>query len=314
MEVSPRPKAPRCFRKRHMLCRSLELLTPLRLSLSIMSDVKKPACISQGQGSLDRGGKPAQPQRGSSKPAYVPPHLRAARNRSVPTHKAVIVLLVTPPYAGPQESYDAVQRLRSQHDAAFARWVPHVTLVPPFDLPLARQSAAESHSPSSFDSNAAKAAVASSSIDEVASARSLIKQKLQGSLSQHSPFRLEFADHDRFNLRSYTNLHLRPAHNSSNSGRKELTNLHACIQTALDGIVTPERRAYQPHLTIGQASSKDGMELVASSVKALSESNGPLTMHVKSVALMGKRKEDKGAYQVWEVVKLGQASEEDEGM
>lgn len=46
----------------------------------------------------------------------------------------VVALLLEPHSAGSRAVYHGIQRLRRQHDPRYDKWLPHITLIPPFEM------------------------------------------------------------------------------------------------------------------------------------------------------------------------------------
>lgn len=65
--------------------------------------------------------------------------LAALRN----PHIAVIVVLVRAQTSADTIRLERVQEMRKEHDQAYERWAPHLTLIPPFTIPFVRESASD---------------------------------------------------------------------------------------------------------------------------------------------------------------------------
>ena len=62
-------------------------------------------------------------------------------------YTALVVLLLRPAGAADAQRMQQLQRIRHTYDAAYTRWLPHITLVPPFAVPPPDADAGEDAEP-----------------------------------------------------------------------------------------------------------------------------------------------------------------------
>ncbi len=196
------------------------LLLPLIRTINALLS----ACFSTGHSPLSRwykNGCTAVLAKPASPTTFLPPYtqgctmqtstqLQPPSSSASPKQKAppdlacVLAILVSPSTEADKHCYEELQTLRRQHDYAFERWLPHITLVPPFTL----------STPSHTETSLSRAS------DDGHELRQLIKthdQKLSNiiqaasevcTLTQRHTLLLDQVA--TFPLRKYTNVHLRP--------------------------------------------------------------------------------------------------------
>lgn len=214
--------------------------------------------------------------------------------------------------------------MRDKWDAAADRWVPHVTLIPPFRVPLSltattRDSAqqAETQMPSS-----------SATWDLVE-----VSRRIESVLSHCQKYRLALDDVDVFKLHRYWNVHLRPSTSSGdNASRTSFLNMQTRLADALNDVNQDAARGgnqnrhrhsakpFAPHASLGQAHDAGQLEhlkalahgiCAAAKTSHLDPSSGgsegqSLEFDVDPVALMVKPQSRKGPYDIWKQLELGE--------
>jgi 2'-5' RNA ligase len=137
---------------------------------------------------------------------------RQTNMSAVLTHKTALCLIP------PENVWEQIQSIRSVHDKAYARWMPHINLIYPF-------------APESDFGN--------------------IKMQLESMVNKKAPFEIEF-DQTSFHYfkqkGSECTFHLRPKIS------KNLIELQQIIQKSLPSYAT-DSRPFEPHLTLGQTTS-----------------------------------------------------------
>lgn len=245
----------------------------------------------------------------------------------------VLVILIKPCTEQDQHRYDELQKLRHRHDQAFNRWLPHITLIPPFIL----------SSPSLNDAKSPAEAKDLISLHE--QKLSQIAQAAQEVCKHHQAHSLLFDQVSTFPLRAYKNVHLRPfptnfedkGTNSASSspakssadvsGSKEgedhssrrVVELQKELADAVEPLLRPDgepqapskksqrRNVFKPHASVGQSTSpKATWQLCTSAEKVLKAQSAPqladkrpgLLCNVDRVQLMVKQKGYDGPYQI----------------
>jgi 2'-5' RNA ligase len=117
----------------------------------------------------------------------------------------------------PENVWEQIQSIRSVHDKAYPRWMPHINLVYPF--------APESE----FDN---------------------IKTQLDAALNKKNPFEIEFdqTSLNYFKQKSECTFHLRP------KKTKDVVEIHQILQKYLPNYISTAR-PFEPHLTLGQTTT-----------------------------------------------------------
>jgi len=130
----------------------------------------------------------------------------------------------------PENVWEQIQVIRSLHDRAYPRWMPHINLIYPF----VRES--------NFDN---------------------IKVQLESILHRKKPFQMEF-DQSSFHYfqqrGDQCTYHLRPKIST------DIVELQKLIQNQLSNII-PSKRAFEAHLTLGQTTTSKIVD-VLSEIKA----------------------------------------------
>ncbi|KAJ9110864.1 hypothetical protein QFC19_001373 [Naganishia cerealis] len=195
---------------------------------------------------------------------------------------AVIVVIPAPLRTEDARKLEALQRLRQRWDQAFPRWVPHLTLIPPFAVPppeklggssqsigaetldevepqpsrqgerqesdLPVQPRAETFSEDAhFRSREAEPSGLVVTAHQVSSALSNVSDILTRVCSIVPELELRLNQVGTFKLREYTNVHLRPR-SEPNGDPAPLTTLHTQLVDALpEYILQPEGRRKALH-------------------------------------------------------------------
>lgn len=178
-----------------------------------------------------------------------------------------------------EDVYGDIQKVRQQWDDAFSRWIPHVTLVPPFVVE-----------------------------DAAGLDRSCVS--IARVCKHHRSQRLDFRQVGTFKLSRYTNVHLKPisrrSHQDLSALQSELQ--HAVVDlTSLDGQSKGRRRRgqdrpFSPHISLGQARNDEQLEELKK-LGGNAASRGVEAV-VKSIALLAKPKGRSGEYDVWKEFNL----------
>ncbi|PWN41366.1 hypothetical protein IE81DRAFT_348415 [Ceraceosorus guamensis] len=165
------------------------------------------------------------------------------KKRKTYRYIAVVALLIRPQDADARCRVEELQEMRSTYDAAYQRWEPHVTLVPPFELSIEAErgalregQASAKRFTHSVDEGSAKAdgSLAPAAFSHVQCARTSnesepafrdpermergiwkdraadISLKIQRAVTTHEPFKLVFDTWGAFKVRAYTTVHLKP--------------------------------------------------------------------------------------------------------
>ncbi|GAK67992.1 uncharacterized protein PAN0_030d6222 [Moesziomyces antarcticus] len=214
----------------------------------------------------------------------------------------VIVVLLSPRTPSDRRRYDALQQLRREHDQAYARWLPHITLIPPFIL--------SSHQPSSTGD------IFADLVSSNAQKLDRIKQVAAEVCARYHAHALRLDQVATFPLRAYTNVHLRPtptnftdrstpSRSQSSAGEDTSSRRIVQLQVELKQAVLPvvgsarsRREVWKPHVSVGQAHDpRQTWQLCTAAEDLLSEGGeAALTCDVDSVQLMLKPKRDPGPY------------------
>ena len=119
------------------------------------------------------------------------------------SYKALVVTLLEPLDTTAEHRFAALQNIRHSYDAAYTRWLPHITLIPPF---IIKPPASKEHSSSASSSPAVSTdlpAWLSQTLQD-------LSQRLVDVCKRHSAHNLRLCEVHSFRLRAYTNMHLRP--------------------------------------------------------------------------------------------------------
>ncbi|SPO28500.1 uncharacterized protein UTRI_04897 [Ustilago trichophora] len=258
----------------------------------------------------------------------------------------VLVILIKPSSDQDKQRYDQLQQLRRQHDQAFSRWLPHITLIPPFTL------AGPSNTKDSSPALADLVNIHEAKLSQIAEAARKVCKR-------HETHSLLIDQVSTFPLRKYTNIHLRPF---PTNFKDKATKAHQ--QAVIDGSISPVQDAdhssrrivglqtdladavapllrpsanwasqserstktdekekpsrkngnvFKPHVSVGQStSSKATWQLCRSAEKVLSgddKTGGQrhgLLCDIDSVQLMIKQKGQEGPYHIHKELPLSQ--------
>ncbi|CDR99700.1 uncharacterized protein SPSC_05298 [Sporisorium scitamineum] len=232
-------------------------------------------------------------------------------SNTTPDLVGVLVVLLKPSTTRDQQRFEDLQILRRRHDQAFDRWLPHITLVPPFTL-------------SSSNAKGTSALEPGTVLEELAQLHaeklSQIVKAAAETCSKHSNHQLLLDQVSTFPLRKYTNVHLRPAPTNfhdkrSPSSTSPPAGAHSShriveLQSELSDSLTPllrattkiarRRETFKPHVSVGQSTSvKAAWQLCRSAEMLLKQQGGPgLLCDVDRVQFMIKPKGFQGAYHV----------------
>lgn len=225
----------------------------------------------------------------------------AASQRSNEQHVCVVAFLLAKPESakeGQQKLLNSLDEIRRECDSAWERWVPHITLVPPFFRRGDRQH-------------------------EMA-------QRLRY-VTEMTPVHSIFLDDvGVFPLKRYSNVHLRPSPSgASASTLPSFVDLQHHLQETVADVLKqnpdisdgrqrsrttrqpPGRdrgRPFAPHCSLGQAHTKEGLEAMVQRGRnlcqsAMASSEPGLHLSVDRVCLMSKPQDRSGAYDI--VAELG---------
>lgn len=209
---------------------------------------------------------------------------------------AVIAYLVKPERivgsSDGEGAYTRLQEIRQQYDDAYSRWVPHITLIPPFLVDADR-------------------------LDSIAASMTRV-------CARHDAHEVDFGRVGQFKLRRYTNVHL-GANGGSGKKGDDAGGLAALseLQADLDDTIgsspstqsrrggssnkqQPSDRAFTPHISLGQAYTQYQIDAIS---KAALKKVGSLTLHVNGITLMSKPQSRSGPYDVWSEVSLADPEE-----
>ncbi|KAJ9101107.1 hypothetical protein QFC21_003325 [Naganishia friedmannii] len=194
----------------------------------------------------------------------------------------VIVLIPSPVDAESERKLDALQQLRERWDQAYPRWIPHVTLVPPFVVPE-REQLQGAGSAIGLDNSSPKEQSRTEEGKQEATQVDVLKpsgetstqdtalypptpadralpvltarggssaldnlSKIVTSICVTMPeFKLHLNDVGTFKLREYTNVHLRPQPGTTKDS--SLTKLHSKLVDDLPTYVTTPEGRRKPH-------------------------------------------------------------------
>jgi 2'-5' RNA ligase len=246
-----------------------------------------------------------------------------------------------------------VQRIREQHDAAYSRWVPHITLIPPFSISRKRRSQhqgeeeEEEHRAGQPPEEAEQGdeGEQQQQEEERPGIRDLLDQLsdvLRDVAGRHERMELALDEIGRFPLRQYTNIHLRPSRGASASASfHELlamqTDLHESMpwrhlserggprrskpKSKPKRGGHPRRRRYQqrfePHLSLAQTTSVDATERIEADITSTIIDGGSergLRVSLGRVHLLAKPARQSGPYGVWAVQDLAERGHSSNGL
>ncbi|KAJ1034838.1 hypothetical protein NDA13_001092 [Ustilago tritici] len=236
---------------------------------------------------------------------------------------AILVVFIKPFAEEDQYRFEKIQKIRRRYDQAFNRWLPHITLIPPFKLSPA--SSSNDEPPASLE-------------DLLSLHEQKLSQIAQAALevcNRHQAHTSLLDQVSTFPLRKYKNVHLRPyptnfkdkgtepaSYSSAEPAQDETTaddaedySSHRILQlqkelaNAVEPHKTKDRRSsvYKPHVSVGQSTSpKATWQLFTKAERVLRAHSAPqpaenrpgLLCNVDCVQLMVKQKGYKGPYQI----------------
>ncbi|CAO1630795.1 unnamed protein product [Parajaminaea phylloscopi] len=234
----------------------------------------------------------------------------------VEPHIAVVAfLLPPPPRGGPEHDlWTKLSETRQKWDSAVDRWVPHITLIPPFEIPW---QAADQRGSSAGES--AESVAVQDGIKEVC-------DRIRGALQGCAKHRLALDDVGVFKLHRYWNVHLRPsastAATAEHSDRLAFVAMQHELSKATSDITAQggrgnrskgqrqgqrhRERPFAPHASLGQAYDeaqldelvKAGKEISGTGEGASAPHRHHLQFTVDRIALLTKPSSRGGPYDV----------------
>ncbi|KAK0550128.1 hypothetical protein OC846_003066 [Tilletia horrida] len=256
---------------------------------------------------------------------------------------ALITILADPASADDQAKMAHIQQLRKANDRAAARWAPHITLVPPFDVnfnstasnpPRRTEGVASSspapppytslHLPSALGpgkpSYRLSESFRSRHPDGLCEALSQLEANVEAAVNALSPPEdIVLDDIGFFPLSAYDTIHLRPSkttapqRNSTTSGRTTVWSLQALIEDTVEQsgarpTLSKRKRKqhhnFSPHLTLGQCNGEESRTALLASANAIIQ-NSPFRSKADRLQLLFKPKERSGPYHVWREFQVG---------
>lgn len=201
-------------------------------------------------------------------------------------YTTLVVLLLRPAAGVDAQRMQSLQRIRHTYDAAYTRWLPHITLIPPFQIE--KEAEGEGVPPS-----------LAQTLDRV----STDAQKACDRTAAHT---LRLAEIGTFRLRRYENVHLRPDAATASP--------LMALQRDLQKEVAPHipkgkrrREKFVPHASLGQAyAADDKQEIVFEATRDLGL-DGPepgVLVQADRIQVMYKPSHEKGAYTLWRELAL----------
>ncbi|TKY89713.1 hypothetical protein EX895_001498 [Sporisorium graminicola] len=238
----------------------------------------------------------------------------------------VLVVLLRPSTPADRRRFEDLQTLRRKHDQAFERWLPHITLVPPFTL-------------SSSSLEASSALASGTGLEQLVQLHTEKLSQIAKAAAEvchtHASHRLLLDQVSTFPLRNYTNVHLRPAPPTNSHDKRKTSSFSSAtsddqdhsshrivkLQSDLSQALTPvlhpnkassarRRETFRPHVSVGQSTSgKATWQLCRSAERVLGYEGSPgLLCDVDRVQLMIKPKGSAGAYHVHQELPLSRSS------
>lgn len=217
-----------------------------------------------------------------------------------PTYTALVVVLLKPRGALAEQRFRKLQRIRHTYDAAYTRWLPHMTLVPPFIMQPPRDTLGDAPQPHQVP-------------PWLAQALDALSADLRGACSKHTPHTVTLCETHLFPLRKYRNVHLRP---DRASGAPLLALQRDVADAAAPHMPTVPRRRerFVPHASLGQAyTPEDRADMVFEAERFLGSTDHTrggapgaaaaaphgLATLVDRVQVMYKLSQQKGPYMTW---------------
>lgn len=218
----------------------------------------------------------------------------------VRTYTALVVVLLRPHGATAARRFDELQRIRHAHDAAYQRWLPHMTLIPPFQMQTREPEGAEGQLP-----------------DGIRARLDAMTAAIRPACQEHVSMVLQLNEVHLFPLRRYRNLHLRPPEASI----EPLAALQKDVSQAMQPHIPSEKERqprqqnrFVPHASLGQAyTPEDKEDIIEDATRSLgcvdrtsrdhdAEQAGSegLQVIVDRIQLMYKTSQAKGPYTLWQ--------------
>ncbi|WFD01736.1 hypothetical protein MOBT1_000412 [Malassezia obtusa] len=180
-------------------------------------------------------------------------------------YTALVVLLLRPAAAVDAQRMQRLQRIRHTYDAAYTRWLPHITLIPPFQL----------HAPDGLAKDDVPAWL-SSLLDG-------LSDDTARACARHARHRVSLSEIGVFRLRRYENIHLRP----SEASAPPLLALQRDVQLASTPHIPKAKRkreSFIPHASLGQAySPEDRADIELEATRDCALAHGGLTVAVDNI-------------------------------
>lgn len=216
-------------------------------------------------------------------------------------YTALVVVLLEPLGATAERRFATMQELRRMYDMAYERWLPHMTLIPPFLIP--ERLPDPSVRPASV---AEPPAWLAEHLDAYA-------RDLQRVCDGHEPMHVRLCRLNWFRLRAYANTHLRP---DGATGAPLMR-----LQRDLYRATLPHRprrkhaakdRPFVPHATLGQRYTPqqfEEFERLAQAQLGLDDArDGGVLVQIRKIQLMYKHGQRKEPYTIFRELPLGGAS------
>jgi 2'-5' RNA ligase len=203
---------------------------------------------------------------------HLPDLYRSHPSRPLPykpstgARQGVIVVFPTPLTPSDDRRIQELQGLRKEWDQAWERWLPHVTLVPPFSIPTSRtadgkERGEEMNDPMMSEHRDSRYLEADDPPAEGCTETERgIYEHLHHACATFKSRTITLSRINTFSLRSYTNVHLRPA---EGDGYRELVSLQGACERAVESCLVEvekptnraERRRQQHPTTASQGAS-----------------------------------------------------------
>lgn len=178
--------------------------------------------------------------------------------------------------------FDRIQSIRQEWDDAYNRWVPHITLIPPFVVEMPKHN---------------------DTIDNDNPLKSIAKE-VHNTCSNHSSHSITLNSIGKFRLRAYSNIHLCP---SPPAGSEQLNTLQADLSQSLSSYLQNSKKRkekeFKPHLSLGQSRSVEDEARIRELAAGIE-----VQCEVGSIALLAKPQSRAGRYDLIESVSLSSLS------
>lgn len=178
--------------------------------------------------------------------SHLPDIYRSYPSRPIPynpspgARRGVIVVFPTPLTPSDERKMQEIQGLRKEWDQAWERWLPHVTLVAPFLVPVPAQTAEVTKKEEGMEHTMRPGKrEAGGLIPDNQPAASCteterrIHEHLRHACAAFNSHTINISSINTFPLRGYTNVHLRPA---EEDGYAELMSLQGACQRAIESL------------------------------------------------------------------------------